>query len=174
MTIEYLTRVVDDKLIRQEFLQSMVFGDSIKDVSTLPVYVIGSRSRPFYERATELRPGILLLVNDDNVVIRVFIIGEPTEAFKHKVDVKLPFVANNLGAYLMCWIKTPGTLAPFRMVLPKDQSKPTILLLDTPSAMQQAQQARFFMETTVIKADFPSLAEFSARYGEVIYKFDEV
>lgn len=44
---------------------------------------------------------------------------------------------------------------------------------EDPFALQAATHARFFLESTVIPAVFPGLAEYSARFGDVIYSFDE-
>lgn len=170
---EVMTRVVDEKLIHQELLNSTAFKHSVKDLGSLPIYVIGPKSRPFYERETGLMPGVMLLVNDDNVILRTFIIGEPTLALRVHVEQKLAAVGQSYDDFLMCWVKSPGTLLPFRMVIPSDKSKHPLMLVEDPFALQAATHARFFLESTVIPAVLPGLAEYSARFGDVIYSFDE-
>jgi hypothetical protein len=86
---EVMTRVVDAKLIHQELLNSTAFKHSVKDLGSLPIYVIGPRSRPFYERESKLMPCVILLVNDDNVILRTFIFGAPTMALRMHVEQKL-------------------------------------------------------------------------------------
>jgi hypothetical protein len=170
---EVMTRVVDAKLIHQELLNSTAFKHSVKDLGSLPIYVIGPRSRPFYERESKLMPCVILLVNDDNVILRTFIFGAPTMALRMHVEQKLASVGQDYDDYLVCWVKSPGTLLPFRMVIPYDKDKIPVMLIEDPFALQAATHARFFLESTVIPAVFPGLAEYSARFGDVIYSFDE-
>lgn len=170
---EILTRVVDEKLIHQELLYSTALKHSVQDLGSLPIFVIGSRAHPFYEREHELRPCVILLVNDDNVLLRMFIIGAPTLALRLHVEKKLASVGQHYDEYLVCWMRSPGTLLPFRMVIPTDPDNTPVMLMEDPNELPSATQARFFLESTVIPAVFPGLAEYTARFGDVIYSFDE-
>jgi hypothetical protein len=55
--------------------------------------------------------------------------------------------------------------------IPYDKDKIPVTLIEDSFALQAATHARFFLESTVIPAVFPGLAEYSARFGDVIYSF---